>query len=282
MSIIDLHIHTIASDGTDNPVQLAEKIKFAGISIFAITDHDAITSAEQLKAQAPDGAIFIPGIEFSCRMASGKCHILGYDCNMNHPAFQAVLSQGTDLRKTKLEHRISFLVERGIRFPENELEKLHQLSSVGKPHLGNLMVKYGYAPDKKTAIDQTINLCPTESSRIEAEIAVKAILASGGIPVWAHPLGGEGEKKISSDKFRAMFTELAGFGLMGLECYYSKYSFAHCEELAAFAQDHSLLISGGSDYHGTNKAVALGTLNADGKPVTSERLTILDLLLEIK
>ena len=278
---IDLHIHTIASDGTDNPVQLAEKVKSAGISVFAITDHDTITGAEQLKAQMPDDMFFIPGIEFSCRMASGKCHILGYDCNMTHPAFQSVLCQGAKLRRNKKEQIIYLHSNKGIRFPEDELEKLYQLSSVGKPHLGNLMVKYGYAPDRKTAIEQTINLCFTESSRIQAEIAVKAILASGGIPVWAHPLGGEGEKQVTPEQFSAMLDELTGFGLMGLECFYSKYPLAYCEKLAKFAQAHSLLISGGSDYHGANKSVALGTLNADNQPVSEEQLTILNVLLGI-
>lgn len=278
---IDLHIHTIASDGTDDPVQLAESVKAVGINVFAITDHDTITGVEQLKTQVPEGAIFIPGIEFSCRMPSGKCHILGYGCNTNHPAFQSVLSQGTNLRRAKLEQRLSFLSKKGIRFPEDELETLYQLSSVGKPHLGNLMVKYGYAPDKKTAIEETINLCPTGSSRIEAQIAVKAILASGGIPVWAHPLGGEGEKQVAPEKFSTMLAELTGFGLMGLECFYSKYPLAYCEKLAKFAQAHSLLISGGSDYHGANKSVALGTLNADNQPVSAEQLTILNVLLGI-
>lgn len=68
---------------------------------------------------------------------------------------------------------------------------------------------------------------------------------------------------------------------MGLECFYSKYPLAYCEKLAKFAQAHSLLISGGSDYHGANKSVALGTLNADNQPVSAEQLTILNVLLGI-
>lgn len=273
-SRIDLHMHSTASDGTDTPIQLAEKVKSAGIRIFALTDHDTVTGAEQLAKRLPEGVIFIPGIEFSCRMPSGKCHILGYHCDTKYPAFQDALAQGAALRKAKLEKRIDFLQERGMYFPEEELDRLRQIPGVGKPHLGNLMVRYGYAPDKQTAITEVINRCATESSRIPAETAVKAILASGGIPVWAHPLGGEGEKENSPEQFAQMLDELTDYGLMGLECWYSKYPLGLCEQLAKAAKERGLLISGGSDYHGTNKTVPLGTLNAEGHEVFPEQITL--------
>lgn len=248
--------------------------------MFALTDHDTVTGAEQLAKYLPEGVTFIPGIEFSCRMASGKCHILGYHCDMAHPAFRDALTRGAALRKAKLEKRIDFLREKWMCFPEDELNRLYQIPGVGKPHLGNLMVRYGYAPDRQTAITQVINRCFTGSSRIPAETAVKAILASGGIPVWAHPLGGEGEKEIGPEQFSKMLGELTSYGLMGLECWYSKYSFGLCEKLAGVAQEHRLLISGGSDYHGTNKTIQLGTLNADGREVSLERITLLNILTE--
>lgn len=279
-SQIDLHMHSTASDGTDTPLQLAEKVKALGIRVFALTDHDTITGVEQAAKHLPDGVTFIPGIEFSCRMDTGKCHILGYRCDMAHPAFQNALAQGAALRKAKLEKRIDFLRERGICFPESELDKLRRIPGVGKPHLGNLMVSYGYAPDKQTAITEIIDRCPTGSSRIPAETAVKAILISGGIPVWAHPLGGEGEKEIGPEQFAKMLDELTGCGLMGLECWYSKYSVSLCEKLTGTAREHHLLISAGSDYHGTNKTIPLGTLNADGREVPLEQITLLNILTE--
>lgn len=277
-SQIDLHMHSSASDGTDRPLCLAEKVKSAGIRIFALTDHDTVAGAEQLTQHLPDGVRFLPGIEFSCRMSSGKCHILGYGCDTSHPAFQDALAQGAALRRAKLEKRIDFLREKGMCFPEEELDRLRQIPGVGKPHMGNLMVKYGYALDKQSAIVDTINRCPTKSSRIAAGTAVRAILASGGIPVWAHPLGGEGEPKTGREQFHNMLEELAGCGLMGLECFYSRYPLAYCEKLAAAAQSRGLLISGGSDYHGTNKSIAMGTLNAGDREVPPERLTILNVL----
>lgn len=275
-SDIDLHTHSSASDGTDDPLRLAGNLASAGIRVFALTDHDTAAGTEALKDCLPAGLTLISGIEFSCRTPSGKCHILGYQCDTAHPAFQEALEQGAALRRAKLERRITFLREKGMCFPAEELDRLYQMSSVGKPHLGNLMVRCGYAPDLQTAITEVLNRCPGGESRIAAETAVTAVLASGGIPVWAHPLGGEGEKETGPELFARMLDELTGYGLKGLECYYSRYPLALCEKLADTARERGLLISGGSDYHGTNKSIAPGTLNAEGLPVPMERLTILE------
>ena len=279
-SQVDLHMHSTVSDGIDTPFQLAEKVRAANIRIFAITDHDTVMGAERLKDYPSDGLIFIHGIEFSCRMDSGKCHILGYGCDASHPEFHAVLEEGAARRRAKLERRLVLLRERGIQIPDEELKQLRQIQSVGKPHLANLMVRLGYARDRKDAIENIINPCRSESSHIQAGTVVQAIAVAGGIPVWAHPLGGEGEKDISPEQFSIMLDELIGYGLLGIECFYSKYPLNRCEELAQTAQSRGLLVSGGSDYHGTNKSIALGTLNADEATISLERLTILQALNE--
>ena len=106
-SRIDLHMHSTASDGTDTPLRLAEKAKAAGIEVFALTDHDTVAGAEQLAGRLPEGVTFVPGIEFSCRMDTGKCHILGYRCDTSHPAFQAAIREGAALREGKLPLRVT-------------------------------------------------------------------------------------------------------------------------------------------------------------------------------
>lgn len=279
-SRIDLHMHSTASDGTDTPLRLAERAKAAGIGTFALTDHDTVAGAEELLKNPPEGVTFIPGIEFSCRMDTGKCHILGYRCDTSHPAFQAAMREGAALREGKLDLRLDFLRDRGIAFPAEEIDAMCRVPGAGKPHLGNLMVKYGYAASRTEAIRDVIDLCPTGSSRIPAGTAVGAILASGGIPVWAHPLGGEGEEAVGPERFGTMLDELSGYGLAGLECFYSKYPLADCERLAGIARDRHLLVSGGSDYHGTNKDIAPGTLDADGCAIPPERITLLEALDE--
>ena len=275
---IDLHMHSNASDGTDTPEQLAERAKAAGIRTMALTDHDTVKGAEELKDRVPDGMVFYPGIEFSCMARAGKCHILGYCCDTGDPLFQDILDLGHRKRRAKLETRIAWLKKNGIVLTEAEVEELYRMPSAGKPHLGNLIVKHGRAETKDEAIRVFLNPIPEENTRISAKSAVTAILSSGGIPVWAHPMGGEGEKPLSQEQFEALLTELLSYGIQGMECYYSRYGIERCEALAETARKNGLRISGGSDCHGRNKNIEPGTLNASGVEIPAEKLTILEAL----
>ncbi len=289
MTGADLHMHSTASDGTDEPLQLPDRMRQAGIEIFALTDHDTVRGAQQLKQNPPEDLTFIPGIEFSCIVPDlgtgkkGKCHILGYCCDTENGAFREVLEEGAGLRLQKLNVRLDFLAERGMPLPPEDAEQLRRMvregCSAGKPHLGNLMVKYGYAETRDAAIRDVLNLCPTENSRVDGEKAVRAIRASGGVPVWAHPLGGVGEKPMDRETFEALMERLCGAGLAGLECWYSLYPEERCLALEGEAERRGLLVSGGSDYHGTNKKTPAGMLNAEGRPVPESRLTVIPELL---
>ncbi len=284
-SLADLHMHSQASDGTDTPRGLLERAGNRGVCVAGLTDHDTIAGVEALNAGVPEGVFFVPGIEFSCKDEGGKCHILGYACDTAHPQFRAVLERGQSLRRQKLDRRLAFLEEEvGIRFPREEVDHLYDMvgagQSVGKPHLGNLLVKYGLATDRNQAIREIVNRCPTEDARVEAAMAVSAIRTSGGISVWAHPMGGEGEKRIGWDAFLRLLGILMDYGLRGLECFYSRFPLELCERLAEEARARGLWISGGSDCHGTNKPILAGTLNAEGIPVSPKRLSILPALAD--
>lgn len=277
-SIVDLHIHTNASDGSDSPALLLEKLKNAGITVFSVTDHDTIDGALAVEKLVTSEFRFLRGIEFSCQSPGGKCHILGYGFDAGHPAFQAALEEGKLLRQEKLETRIQYLCSvLGIRLTEEENRWLRSLESPGKPHFARIVVAHGLADTIDTAIQKYINPCKVRRDRIEAETAVKAVAAAGGIPVWAHPLGGEGEKRLTGEQFRGQLDTLLSYGIRGLECHYSRYDAAQRAFLSGQARLHGLLISGGSDYHGTNKQnLSLGQLSADGTCVSAEALTILE------
>ncbi len=268
-------MHSVFSDGTDGPEELVRSVVKAGITVFALTDHDTAAGAEAVRKLVPEGVVFIPGVEFSCRASSGKCHILGYGCDADAPEFKRVLALGRALRSRNLESRLTFLREQGILFPEEELARLRAMESAGKPHLGNLMVRYGYAASKDEAIAGVLNRLPFASERVSAEAAVRAILSSGGIPVWAHPFGGEGEPAAGPERFEATLSELVGYGLRGLECFYSRYTAEQSDVLTDRAEKLGLCVSGGSDYHGRNKDIPLGVLNADGAEIDPERITLL-------
>ena len=251
-------------------------IQKAGITIFAVTDHDTIRGALRMKRIIPPGIRFIQGVEFSCRANSGKCHILGLGYDENNPAFQDALRTGDNLRHDKFYLRIKLLREKfGIDFTDDDIDSLLRIPSVGKPHIANMIVMKGYAASRQEAIDRYIDKCRTGVDRISAEMAVKAVISAGGIPVWAHPLGGEGERESTEHEFRTTLRELAGYGLKGLECWYSKYPAMTCRRLAGVAERSGLMVSGGSDYHGANKNIPLGRLNSDNESVGYESLSIL-------
>ena len=280
-SMVDLHIHTNASDGTDSPIELLRKIRESGITTFAITDHDTITGAIDMNGYEHDDITFIRGIEFSCRTrnTNTKCHILGLNYDYDNAEFINALRAGEEIRRKKFWRRIEILRDDfKITFTPEEIESLMKIKSVGKPHIANMIVSKGLAHDKQDAIDRYVNKCRTGNDRLDAEFVVNAIISSGGIPVWAHPLGGEGEKELPHEIFKDTLRELISYGLRGLECYYSKYDYALCEWLEGIAEQNGLYVSGGSDYHGRNKSIPLGKLNAENIIVQPERLSIMKIL----
>ncbi len=280
-SITDLHIHTTASDGTDTPEELLMKIRDAGIRTFAVTDHDTITGALEMSKMIHDDVKFIRGIEFSCRTpeTNTKCHILGLNYDSCNAEFINALRTGEEMRHKKFWKRIEILRDEfEITFTNEEIESLMKIQSVGKPHIANMIVSKGLAHDKQDAINRYVNKCRIGNDRLNADFVIRAIRSSGGIAVWAHPLGGEGESELSEDRFESTLSELISYGLHGLECFYSKYDYATCEHLESIANHNGLYVSGGSDYHGGNKKIPLGKLNAENIIVPPERLSIMKII----
>ena len=261
---LDLHIHTTASDGADTPRELAEKVAAAGLTLFSVTDHDTIDGALEMEKLVPEGVRYIRGVEFSCVSPAGKCHILGYNYDPDHPAFREALDEGRRLRLEKLDRRLEQLRrDHGIALTGAERDWLMSLGSPGKPHLGQIIRDRGLAPDQDRAIRGFIRDVPGRD-RIESSMAIEAITAAGGFPVWAHPLGGEGEKRLTEEKFESLLQTLLGCGLRGLECRYSRYGRKESDFLLDHAARLGLTPTGGSDYHGSNKKdIQLGQLGCE-------------------
>ncbi len=280
-SLIDLHIHSTASDGTDSVEMILTQLIDAGIHTFAITDHDTILGSLAMEHLVPAQLHFLRGIEFSCITSYKKCHILGYNFDSNDVVFQDALKLGKDLRQEKMQKRITFLREEfGIVFTEEELSWLYAQESPGKPAFAQLLINQGLASDIDLAIQKYINPCKTKNDRIHGRTAIQAIRHAGGISIWAHPLGGEGEKRLTKEEFARQLDELISYGIQGLECYYSRYSQDEIAFLTEQAAAHNLLISGGSDYHGSNKKnITLGKLNQEQIPIDPQSLTLLGQLI---
>jgi len=263
---IDLHMHTTVSDGTDAPEEITERVRAAGIELFSITDHDDIKGCDAVKSVLEDGdPRFINGIEFSCRDDDGKYHILGYCYDAGAEAIRAAVRKGHGLRMFKLQKRLDFIKDAfGFVFSAEDLDALYSLNNPGKPHIGNLMVRYGYAPSKEVAIIDYLDKCPGGNAFLSPEEAIEAILASGGIPVLAHPSLGKGDEMIVGEDMDKRLRKLMGYGLQGVEAFYSGFTPELIREMLGFAGKYGLYVTAGSDYHGKNKKVALGNTNLGG------------------
>lgn len=274
MRKIDLHMHSTVSDGTDTPPELLARVREAGLGLFALSDHDAIKGYGMLCALRREGdPRMLSGVEFSCRDELGKYHILGYNYDPNGASIRAVVELGHRYRMKKVAARLDFIRDRfGFVFPEEELQALLALDNPGKPHIGNLMVKYGYAPSKESAIRDFIDQARFPGEYVRPEEAIRGILGSGGIPVLAHPSYGSGGELIVGEEMDARLRRLIGFGLQGVEGFYSGFTPKLGEETLAFAGKYDLYVTAGSDYHGRNKLVALGDTNLDRVPAMPDGL----------
>lgn len=257
---IDLHIHTTVSDGTDAPESVIGLVKAAGITVFSVTDHDAIKAVKIIRSELEKGdPHFIPGVEFSCRDGKGKYHILGYGFDPQSTALNRIVNRGKMLRSEKLLDRVDILRrEYGIEFPEEVIFGLLAESNPGKPHLANLMVQYGFAASFREAMDKYLERLPAAADYISPEEAITGIREGGGIPVLAHPVFGSGRERLSAEEMKDRLVRLTAMGLEGLEAYYSSFPPEVSAWLVSLAGHYHLLVTAGSDYHGTNKTVPLG------------------------
>lgn len=258
--VLDLHMHSTVSDGTDTPEALLAHVKKTGIGLFSLTDHDAIEGCRRILAvRTDDDPAFVPGIEFSCRDEEGQYHILGYGYDPDAAAINAVVQQGHAFRMRKITGRLDFLKERfGFTFKEEDVDRLLSLPNPGKPHIGNLMVQYGYTKSKEEAITKFINQAEFKDQYVRPETAIEGILKSGGIPVLAHPPYGSGDQLILGDALENRVKKLMGFGLLGVEAFYSGFTDKLRNEVFALAKQYDLYVTAGSDYHGSNKLISLG------------------------
>ena len=257
---IDLHMHTTVSDGTDAPEEILARVREAGIRLFSVTDHDAVKAGRIIPPLLREGdPVFLTGAEFSCRDEKGKYHILGYGYDPDADSIRELVEKGHRLRIGKVRARLDFLKrEFGFSFPREELDALFALDNPGKPHIANMMVRRGFAPNKEQAIREFIDRIRFRNEYIRPEEAIHGILGGGGIPVLAHPFYGDGDQLILGEEMDKRLRHLMDFGLQGVEAFYSGFTPRLTGEMLSLAERYGLYVTAGSDYHGSNKLVQLG------------------------
>lgn len=255
---IDLHTHSSVSDGTETPGELVASAAAAGLDVVALTDHDTTAGwAEASDAARRLGVALVPGTEVSALSRGVSVHLLSYLQDPAHPALADVVAQTRDARL----HRGRAIVERlSEDLPITWDDVLAQQSPgtvVGRPHIADALVALGVVPDRTAAFADLLSArgryyVPYYAP--EAVEAVEAVLASGGVPVFAHP-GADGRGRVVPD---SDIEELAEAGLVGLEVHHRDHTPEQRGRLTALADRLGLLVTGSSDYHGTGKDNVLG------------------------
>lgn len=270
---MDLHTHSIYSDGDKTPKQIIAMAKELGITTIAITDHDIIEGLKTLTEDDLEGIEFIPGVEMTAKVPKARMHILGYGIDIESSFLNEKLNNRVDVRNFLLyEEYLKKLFD--IEFPTQEIEAIiSKPGNIGRPELGKLLIKHGYVSNQEEAFDNYLNpvmdACRHLKVGYSKEECIDMILEAGGIPVLAHPIS----LKLTEEELIKELKYLKSIGLMGIETRHIHHSPEYTAMLERIALELDLLTTGGTDYHGTNKPqVKLGTGINNNVNVTSSTM----------
>ena len=251
---IDLHTHSLFSDGSYTPEELISYAKKKNLYGLALTDHDTTDGLEAaIENGKKQGVYVIPGIELSSDYNGKDIHILGYFIDYKNQNLEEKLRLFQELRRKRNIKMVSLLREGGYDISLENLYEIYGKESVlTRMHLAKALFDKGYVKDIPTAFATILAkdspyYVPREG--ISPEKAVSLIRESSGTAVLAHPT----LYKLSDEKLRELLTALKKLGLSGIETYYSTYTEEQTEYIKAIAEEFDLFPTGGSDFHGSSK-----------------------------
>lgn len=258
--MIDLHVHSCRSDGTMTPTELVDYAIAKGLSAFALTDHDTVIGIDEAldyaaKLRAEGTATVpevIPGIELSTALDNKDVHIVGLYINYKSDAFKEYLKDFVDSRDRRNKLMCERLTNDGYEISFEEITSRFPDAVMTRAHVATFLVEKGYCKSKTEAFEKFIgDRCPyyIPRERISPEEGVEIILKAGGIPVLAHPI----LYRLSDSRLEELVKSLKSHGLVGIEAVYSTYSPSEERQIRKLADKYDLRLSGGSDFHGSNK-----------------------------
>ena len=256
---IDLHTHSLKSDGSMTPAEVVREAKRAGLTAIALSDHDTVDGIEEAVAEGEKiGVEVIPAIEFSV-ISETETHILGYFIDINNPDLKKTLDEVVDLRIQRNYVTCKKLNELGFAITIEEVRALAPNNFVGRAHFARVLMDKGYTQSVKEGFDKYMSVgqyAYCEQQRLTAKEAIELIKKSGGLSFLAHPH----LTKLDDNRIRMYLKELKGYGLDGLEGYYTDYTPEMQEKYQSMAKELGLTISGGTDFHAKMKPhISIGT-----------------------
>ena len=255
---IDLHAHSVASDGTDTPAEVIAAAAAAGLDVVGLCDHDTTAGWAEAAAAVPrHGVALVRGVEVSTTAEHMSVHVLSYLHDPEHPELAAELNRTRASRVDRAREMVD-RIGRAVDLDwQDVLAQAEPDATVGRPHIADALVARGHVPDRSAAF--TTLLAADSPYYVPhyapgASRAVRLIRAAGGVPVLAHP-GALLRGRVVSDETVA---ELVDAGLVGLEVDHRDNPPRQRERLTELARRHGLLVTGSSDYHGSGKPNLLG------------------------
>jgi predicted metal-dependent phosphoesterase TrpH len=252
--VIDLHTHSLASDGTDTPGELINKAHARGISVLGLMDHDTVAGWDEAISYLRPGMSLVLGSEISCQTLDGtSVHMLGMLFDRENSALAEVLSTTRDNRLTRMNRIVARLNEAGFEISiEDVLAQLAPGATLGRPHLADALIAKKIVASRDEAFTELLHnnskyyishYSPTP------EDAIKLIKQAGGVAVIAHPLASLRGRTVSIESFKSMVEA----GLDGIEISHRDQSEDERQLLREVVEQYDIIATGSSDYHGNGK-----------------------------
>lgn len=259
MKYIDLHTHTTASDGSMTPVELVRHAFNKGLAAVAVTDHDTVGGISQALEEGNRlGIEVIAGVEISVDFST-ELHLLGYFLNGHCEPILRTLEELRERREERNPRIVNKLNELGFDITIEEVTGKAGDGNVGRPHIARVMLEKGYVNNIDEAFEKYLGSgrpAYFKKDKLLPREGIAEITRSGGITVLAHPffIG------LAYGQLDQLVKELAGYGLKGIEAYYSWHTEEQTSSLLRIARKYGLLVTGGSDFHGSFKPdIEIGT-----------------------
>jgi 3',5'-nucleoside bisphosphate phosphatase len=271
--VIDLHAHTLASDGGDRPEELVAAAAAAGVATLAVTDHDTVTAVAAARAAGERlGVEVLAGCELTATVGDRVVHVLVYGEGLLAPDLAdavEVARRGREERNRAIGERLERLC--GVGYAD--AVRVAGASALSRAHFARALVAAGTVADVAEAFDRYLSsgrpaYVPAPSVSVTDAVALAA--KAGGVAVLAHP------GRLAAAERDRVLGEALEAGIDGLEVWHSQHDPELRRSLAALAERHGLLATGGSDYHGRHKPdVRVGSGTGGNVTVPPERLDAL-------
>ena len=253
MKLIDLHVHSNASDGSCTPAEVVKLADEAGLTAIALTDHDPVSGVDEaLEASDPLDLAVVPGVELSCIYKEKEIHILGLYIDHKNTDLLDFLSGTEKKRAERNQSMLDAFQKDGFDLTMEDLMCGNPNTIITRAHFARALLAKGYVKTVDQAFKKYLNPdCRyyRKREKITPEESIRTILKAGGFPVLAHPC----QYKLGWQGTEELILQLKDCGLAGLECFHSSNNQNESGRLQMLAEKHDLAITGGSDFHGAAK-----------------------------